>query len=214
MRSMFKFTQAVAVFISLVLVPNLAGFPVSFDSAHANGTHHGARHARPGDHVSVVRVSKADRLPVVRSVRIALNKSTLVEIPYELRDVVVSNPSIIDAVAQTSHRVHIIGKNVGQANAFFFNSHGEQVLRLEISVERDATVLNALLARLIPGSRIRVEMLNETAILTGSVPTPIASNRARDIASRFMVGPKFLKRTGRGSDARATKKVINLLGKL
>ena len=207
MRNMFKTAQAVVTITGLALVLLMAGYSGGFETAYADS----GRYVSTSNHVPVVRISKSAALPVVKSIRVSLNKSTLVELPYELRDVIVSNPAVLDAVAQTSRRVHIIGKNVGQANAFFFDSHGQQVLRLEVSIDRDTAVLTALLARLIPGSRIKVEMLNETAILTGTVPTPIASNRARDIAARFMVGPKYLKRTGRGKNARYYQKVINLL---
>ena len=55
---------------------------------------------------------------------------------------------------------------------------------------------------MLPGSRIKTEVLNDTLILTGSVRNPVDSNRAVEIAQRFAVtsDPK--------TDARAEKKVI------
>ncbi len=77
--------------------------------------------------VSVLRISSADVLPQTRAVRIGRNKSLLVELPVDLRDVMVSAPEIVDAVVQSSNRVHLIAKKVGQSNAFFFDASGEQV---------------------------------------------------------------------------------------
>jgi pilus assembly protein CpaC len=156
-------------------------------------------------HRSVLRISASQRLPMSKTVTIARNKSMLVELPRELRDVIVSNPEVVDAVVQTSSRVYLIGKKNGQANAFFFDVNGERILTLELQVEQDTLPLDQLLERLIPGSRIKTEVLNDTLILTGSVRNPVDSNRAADIASRYAVtdGPQ--------SDKRAGLKVINML---
>lgn len=155
-------------------------------------------------HTSVLRIAADAHLPTSRTVRIALNKSMLIEIPRSLRDVVVSNPEIVDAVVQSSNRVYLIAKKQGQANAFFFDSNGNRVMTLEITVERDTTVLSKLLGRLIPGSDIDVEILNQTIVLTGVVRTPADASMASKLASRFVVDPA-------NSDAEQTKKVINLL---
>jgi pilus assembly protein CpaC len=159
----------------------------------------------PISHRSVLRISDSDALPQTRTVRIGKNKAMLIEMPRDLRDVMVSAPEIVDAVVQTSNRVHLIGKKLGQSNAFFFDAHGEQVLTLEISVEQDTAVLDSLFQRLLPGSNIKTEILNETVILTGSVRNPIDSSRAFDIASRFIVSP------APEDDKRDKLKVINLL---
>ncbi|HEX2841929.1 type II and III secretion system protein family protein [Hyphomicrobium sp.] len=156
-------------------------------------------------HSSVLRISAGEQFPQTRAVRIGRNKSLLVELGLDLRDVMVSAPEIVDAVVQSSNRVHLIAKKIGQSNAFFFDANGDQILTLEISVEQDTAVLDMLLARLIPGSNIKSEILNDTIILTGSVRTPIDSNRASDVASRFIVAAAE-------SDERAKNKVVNLLG--
>jgi pilus assembly protein CpaC len=155
-------------------------------------------------HQSVVRVRDSE-LPQTKGIQLARNKSMLIELPRDLKDVIVSNPEIMDAVVQSSTRVYLIGKKTGQANAFFFDVNGEQVLTLEVNIEQDTSVLDALLRRLLAGSNIKSEMLNETVILTGTVRNPVDSTRAADIAARFMVGPTA------ASDERHRLKVINML---
>ncbi|MEO1264785.1 MAG: type II and III secretion system protein family protein [Pseudomonadota bacterium] len=156
-------------------------------------------------HSSNLTVTDRDRLPMTKAISIGRNKSMLVEVPRTLRDVVVSDPEIVDAVVQTSDRVYLIGKKVGQANAFFFDEHGEQMLTLELRVEVDTKPLDTLLERLIPGSQVKSEMLNDTLILTGRVRTPLDSNRAFEIAMRFAVtaDPQ--------ADSTAANKVVNML---
>lgn len=161
--------------------------------------------AEAGDKISVLRIKESDRLPQSRSIKVNRNKAMLVEMPRSLRDVMVSAPDIMDAVVQTSNRVHLIGKKIGQSNVFFFDEHGEQILTLEVQVENDTGILDAMFRRLLPGSNIKSETLNDTVILTGTVRSPIDSSRAVDIASRFIVP--------NGENATREKvKVINLLG--
>ncbi len=62
-------------------------------------------------------------------------------------------------------RVYLLGLQVGQANAFFFDANGRQILNLEIQVERDLDALTDLIARLMPDARITAEAVNDNVIL-------------------------------------------------
>lgn len=176
---------------------------VAFDKANA-GSDFATMVDTSTTHQSLLQISEAEGFPQTRTIRIGRNKSLMIELPRELRDVMVSAPEIVDAVVQSSNRVHLIGKKIGQSNAFFYDSHGDQLLTLEISVEQDTAVLDQLYQRLLPGSMIKSEIMNDTVILTGNVRTPLDSTRATDIASRFIV-------SAAESATRDKVKVINLL---
>lgn len=197
-------TLALAAGLAAALLPAVVG------GALANGASKRPDNGLPPpltfnpDHQSVIRIKATDRLPLHRGIRLGRNKSALVELPRELRDVIVSNPEIMDAVVQSSSRVYLIGKKVGQSNAFFFDRDGNQIVTLEVAVEHDTAVLEDLLRRLIPGSNVKAEVLNDTVILTGSVRAPADSARASNIASRFIVTPAE-------SDVRQKEKVINMI---
>src|SRR5690606_36157417 len=124
--------------------------------------------------------------PQSRQVMLGAGKSLLVEFDFELRDVLVSDPQGVDAVVQTSNRVFLIAKRPGQTNAFFFDASGQQVLTLDISVGADSSGLESLLARLIPGSNIRVELAGRSVVLTGTVRSPTDSNMAHNLAKAFV----------------------------
>ncbi|MEM9030505.1 MAG: type II and III secretion system protein family protein [Pseudomonadota bacterium] len=199
-----------AACIGLVIASTIASILVSASAATADGptlrrTYGSSKIVERATHSSVVRVTHRDRLPQTRTVTIGTNKSMLVELPLELRDVLVSDPTIVDAVVQSSTRVYLIAKKIGQANAFFFDQSGRQILILEISVGVDTGPLDRVLKRLLPGSNIKSEMLNDTVILSGSVRNASDANTAADIAARFAVtdDPKQNKESRR--------KVINLL---
>mgnify|MGYP001192843631 CR=1 FL=1 len=169
-------------------------------------------------HQSVIRVDDRGG-PVRKPLHIGLGKSALLEFSRELRDVMVSTPEAVDAVMLSSNRVFLLAKKLGESNAFFFDSNGEQFAAFELYVQRDTTGLQSLLTRLIPGSNIVVEMMNETIILTGRVRTPIDSNMASQIAKNF-VSVELKSSTSQSSatgvevkqtSIEAKEKVINML---
>lgn len=121
-----------------------------------------------------------------RQIKLGLNKSMIVELPREVREVMVSNPQQIDAVMQSSTRAYLIGKKQGEANILFIDKDGNQVAVLEVTIERDLGALQNLIARLIPGSRVTVETVGQNVVLTGSVPTPIDATRAAEIVNSFL----------------------------
>ena len=75
----------------------------------------------------------------------------------------VSDPDKVDAVVQSSNRIFLIAKKLGQTNAFFFDSKGQQILTLEISIGADLKALDGILRRLVPGSNIQAEMAGSSA---------------------------------------------------
>ena len=137
------------------------------------------------DHQSLIRIQDTGG-QTHKNVKIGLGKSVLVEFPRDVRDVLVSNPAAVDAVVLSSNRVFMLARKVGEANAFFFGVDGEQMATFEIFVERETAGIENLLNRLLPGSSIKVEMLNQTVVLTGSVKNPTDSTRASNIAKQFV----------------------------
>lgn len=137
-------------------------------------------------HKSELHIQEDGPFPISRKVTIGLDKSTLVEVPADLQNVLVSNPDVLDAVVQTSRQVYLLAKAVGEANAFFIGPDGQKILLLEVSVTRDLTALQDSMQRLLPGSKIKVEMMGDTVVLSGSVMNPVDSNRASDLAAKFV----------------------------
>ncbi len=134
-------------------------------------------------HRSLLRVG-ANEAP--RQIKLGLNKSMIVELPRPVRDVIVSNPDQIDAVMQSQTRAYLIGKKSGEANILFVDADGNQVATFEVTIERDLSALQDLIARLVPGSSVVVETIGENVVLTGRVPRPIDATRAAEIVNSFL----------------------------
>lgn len=112
--------------------------------------------------------------------------SAIVDLPADARDVLLSNPGVADAVVRTSRRVYIIGRAMGQTNAFFFDAAGRQIASIEISVEPDVEPLNAFLRRHAPNMRVRAEALNGSIVLSGTAPSASEADRAVQLANSFL----------------------------
>ena len=69
-------------------------------------------------------------------VKLGLNKSIVVDLPSDAYDILVANPAVADAVTRTSRRIYLFGKSVGETNIFVFGPNGEQIVSLDLQVER------------------------------------------------------------------------------
>ncbi len=121
-------------------------------------------------------------------IKLGLNKSVVIDLPQDAYDILVANPAVADAVTRTARRIYLFGKQVGETNIFVFGANGEQIASLDLNVERDVAGLEDYLARFIPGSDIRVELLNDNVVLTGTVETPLDAARAVQLAQAFVTG--------------------------
>lgn len=137
----------------------------------------------------VISVASRSNGPVHQRLVLPLDKAVIVQIDADARDVLVSNPEIVDAVVRTPRRIFLLAMKAGQTNAFFFDAAGHQLLWLDIRVEKDVTDLVHLIRRELPGSGVKVSAMNDNVVLTGKVANAQASSRAQDLAARFAGDP-------------------------
>lgn len=135
-----------------------------------------------------LQVIKTSTVGVTKSVSLGLDKSLVIELPRDVRDVLVANPEIADAIVRTARKIFLIGNQVGQTNVFMFDKAGNTVLSLNLAVERDILPLAELIEKYVPGSDVTVEIVNDNVVLTGTVPNPIAARRVADLAQAFVTG--------------------------
>lgn len=132
----------------------------------------------------MVRLHAGERT-VARGLSVGTGRSVVIELGEDVRDILVSDPSVADAVVRTSRRVFVLGVKSGQANLFLFGAGGRQIASFDITVSQDTSDLSRLMDRLIPGSSIQAENINGTIVLSGSARTPLDAKRAADLAGGF-----------------------------
>jgi pilus assembly protein CpaC len=135
--------------------------------------------------VPVIQVAASEATS--RFIPLGMGKSVAIDLPADIKDVLVADPKIANAVIRSSRRVYMIGVAVGQTNIFFFDASGKQIAGFDIAVTRDLNGVRAALKQTMPDSDIRIEGVGADGVmLSGSAASAAESQQAFDIASRLV----------------------------
>jgi pilus assembly protein CpaC len=133
--------------------------------------------------------SSIPNVPVkTRFLSLGVGKSAIIDLPRDVKDVLVADPKIANAVVRSPQRAYIIGSAVGQTNVVFFDADGQQIAAYDIAIKRDLNGVRAALKQLLPAASIQAEGVGEGVMLTGTVSTPIEAQQAGDVVARLVGG--------------------------
>jgi pilus assembly protein CpaC len=138
-----------------------------------------------GDYRAAAPVA-ADGQMNARFLSLGIGKSIVIDLPRDIKDVLVADPKIANAVVRSSQRAYIIGAAIGQTNIVFFDSAGQQIAAYDIAVKRDLNGIRAALKQTMPNADIQIDGLSDGVILSGAVSNPIEVQQAGDIAARLV----------------------------
>jgi pilus assembly protein CpaC len=152
---------------------------------------------RPGDPKSQANAAKtaaanAQGVELVgsdlnaRFVPLGVGKSVVIDLPRDIKDVLIADPKIANAVIRSARRAYIIGAGVGQTNIFFFDAEGRQIGGFDIAVKRDINGIRNAIKQALPASDIQVEAVGEGVLLTGNVVSSGEAQIAYDVAVRLL----------------------------
>ncbi|MBW5435659.1 type II and III secretion system protein family protein [Bradyrhizobium canariense] len=121
-----------------------------------------------------------------RFLSLGVGKSAVIDLPRDVKDVLVADPKIANAVIRSAQRAYIIGGQVGQTNVVFFAADGQQVAAYDIAVKRDLNGMRTALRQALPG--VQIEGVGDSVMLTGSVSSPVEAQQAGDVAAKLVGG--------------------------
>jgi pilus assembly protein CpaC len=130
----------------------------------------------------------ADGQMNARFLSLGIGKSVVIDLPRDIKDVLVADPKIANAVVRSSQRAYIIGAAVGQTNIVFFDSAGQQIAAYDIAVKRDLNGVRAALKQALPNSDILIDGVGDGVVLTGTAVSPVEAQQAGDLAARLAGG--------------------------
>jgi pilus assembly protein CpaC len=123
-----------------------------------------------------------------RFLPLGVGKSIVIDLPRDIKDVLVADPKIANAVVRSAQRAYIIGAAVGQTNIVFFDSAGQQIAAYDIAVTRDLNGARAALRQILPTADIQIEGVGDGVVLTGTASSQIEAQQAADLAARLTGG--------------------------
>ena len=141
-----------------------------------------AAEAAPGTPIIRVAASEATS----RFVPLGIGKSVAIDLPADIKDVLVADPKVANAVIRSSRRVYIIGVAVGQTNLFFFDADGRQIAGFDIAVKRDLNGVRNAIKQTIPDADIHVEGIGDGVMLSGNAASQADAQQAFDVAARLV----------------------------
>jgi pilus assembly protein CpaC len=157
---------------------------LSFSAAAAMTLNPALAPAVASDYRPVAPVA-ADGQMNARFLSLGVGKSIVIDLPRDIKDVLVADPKIANAVVRSAQRAYIIGAAVGQTNIIFFDSAGQQIAAYDIAVKRDLNGVRAALKQALPNSDIQIEGLGDSVILSGTAASPIEAQQAGEMAARL-----------------------------
>jgi pilus assembly protein CpaC len=169
--------------------PALADGPVAGSHVYRPA----ARVARPAPARAVAPADQVTRITLTAdqsaaAIELARGKSAIIELPTDVRDLLVTNPTVADAVLRDKRRIYVVGLAEGVTDAAFFDAAGRRIVSLNIRVTQPVDQLADTLNQILPDARLSVRPIRDSVVLTGAVRSASESEMASRIAARFVGG--------------------------
>ncbi len=119
---------------------------------------------------------------------IPINKSQVLRIDQQLRDLLVGNPEIADVLALTDRSIYVLGKSLGSTSLTLYGDNKALIAVLDLIVSADIGGLKARLFEVMPKEKIEVRPVNGGIMLSGKLSSSAAVARAMTIAGQFASG--------------------------
>jgi pilus assembly protein CpaC len=119
------------------------------------------------------------------AVRLAVGRSTLIDIGAPISRVSLTSADVADALVTSPNQLLVHGKVPGSISMFVWN-RGGSVKRYEIVVQRDLARLNEQIRTLFPGEDIQAHSNGKSVVLSGNVSRKEVVDKAMAVAAGYV----------------------------
>lgn len=171
-RVQTKFLRGMrGILVLAVLVFTLAGVGVSLAMAEAAAKDPALAQA-PKSNGSVVYIT--------------LGKADIIDVGGDVADIMIANPSVVEASAVQSNRLYIAGSAVGDTNIIVLDTSGNVLRKLDVHVRYDTKVIQNMISTLYPDEHVNVGAIHDQIVLTGRVSTPAIAGKIGDLVGHYV----------------------------
>jgi len=140
--------------------------------------------------VAGASVAGAETLKVMRgatssSLQVPMNRAVVVESDRSFAELSIANPSIADISTLSDRTIYVLGKAPGRTTLTLLNAEGRLITNVEVQVTPDIAEFKERLRQILPGEPIEVRTANDGIVLSGTVSSITALDRALDLAQRY-----------------------------
>ncbi len=120
-----------------------------------------------------------------RTIRVAVNKSQVLEFGYPVSVVSIGNPDVADVVVMRARQIYVLGRSLGTTNVVLWDDDNRVQGMLNVEVTHDLDTLKANLHEILPGESIEVRSAQGSLILGGAVSSTARMDAALRLANSF-----------------------------
>ncbi len=132
----------------------------------------------------------AETLRVMRgmpstALNVPMNRAVVVESDVPFAELSIANPNIADISTLSDRSIYVLGKLPGRTTLTLLSSDGRLITNVDVRVTPDIAEFKERLRQILPNERIEVRTANDGIVLSGTVSSISALDRALDLASRY-----------------------------
>ena len=119
---------------------------------------------------------------------VPLNKSQVLTVDRPFAKALVGNQEVADILPMTNRSIYVLGKKVGTTSLTLYDGRNMLIAVVDVAVGPDVVTLKRQLSELIPGEPIGARISNDAVVLTGTVSSAAAVDRAVQVARTYAGG--------------------------
>lgn len=122
---------------------------------------------------------------IQRALKVPMNRAVVVESDAPFAELSIANPGIADISTLSEQSIYVLGKAPGRTTLTLLAPDGTLITNVEVQVTADVGELKERLREVLPGESIEVRPANDGIVLSGTVSSAVALDRAIDLANRY-----------------------------
>ncbi len=119
------------------------------------------------------------------ALNVPMNRAVVVETEEPFSTANIANPGIADINSLSERSIYVLGKAPGRTTLTLIAPDGQLLTNVEIRVTPDVAEFKERLRQILPGEPIEVRTANDGIVLSGTVGSINALDRALDLAQRY-----------------------------
>ncbi|MFW5654904.1 MAG: type II and III secretion system protein family protein [Roseicyclus sp.] len=116
---------------------------------------------------------------------VPMNRAVVVESDMLFAELSVANPAIADIATLSERSIYILGRAPGRTTMTLLSAEGALIANVEVQVVPDVAELRERLREILPGEPVEVRTANDGIVLSGTVSSLQAVERAMQLAGRY-----------------------------
>ncbi len=116
---------------------------------------------------------------------VPMNRAVVVESDQPFAELSIANPGIADISTLSDRSIYVLGKAPGRTTMTLLGPEGKLITNVDVQVSLDVAEFKERLQQILPNEKVEVRTANDGIVLSGTVSSMAALDRALDLAERY-----------------------------